>query len=524
MRKLSLNSYLAKIDLPLLIFIILFFNVKFVVKVVAIILIFFFYRNLKFGHSWRQSRLPLFYLLIILIEVVKYPLITADFQYKYLLMFCFGLLQWGLCLLAIHYVKLSLEKSGPQKIHNTLKTFYALNFLVSMFFLALLLIHPSWLTFWGHGSDVTIHSPSAGDTILGITMDTSTVNATINTFGLVYFLYKREYLFAFLCLSVVVLCTSNVTFLFALLGLGLMVLTVRSWKLRWHTLVAAILLVLLYFTVSESNRTYIRNYFIQLYVLNKSPEYVAKTDTMTVIDTSTNTTLRKPVVVSSKLPDTAYKFDNARLRKAIDHLIEIPNPSADDVRDSTKYVSYTETDYRSRPGKFLSFLQTFLYLKHDIRHCLFGSGVGRFSSKLAFRSSGVSVLGTYPRKYTYVAPEFKYNHLKTFLFYYNAEASQHSVMNYPFSVYNQVFGEYGLIGVLLFIIFYLGYFLARYRQLTYGRYMIVLLFCFFLMEYWFEMFSLIVLFELFLFLNMAEKKAHEKQDVEMRGEKLFRKV
>jgi len=441
-----------------------------------------------------------------------------------LLMFFFGLLQWGLCLVAIHYIKLSVEKSGPQKIHNTLKAFYTANFLVSMFFLALLLFHPSWLTFWGHGSDVTIHSPSAGDTILGITMDTSTVNATINTFGLVYFLYKRDYLFALLCLCIVVLCTSNVTFLFALLGLGLMVLTVRSWKLRWHTFFAGILLVLLYFTVSESNRTYIRNYFIQLYVLNKSPEYVAKTDTMTVIDTNTRSTVRKPVVVSSKLPDTAYKFDNARLRKAIDHLTEIPKLSGDEVTDSTKYVSYTETDYRSRPGKFLSSLQTFLYLKQDIRHCLFGSGVGRFSSKLAFRASGVSVLGTYPRKYAYVAPEFKYNHLKTFLFYYNAEASQHSVMNYPFSVYNQLFGEYGLLGVLLFIIFYLGYFLARYRQLTYGRYMIILLFCFFLMEYWFEMFSLIVLFELFLFLNIAEKNGHNRQVAEMTDEKLSKKV
>ena len=71
MKKLSLTSYLAKIDLPLLVFLILFFNVKFVVKVVAIILFSLFYRDLKFGLSWKGSRLPLFYLFIIGLEIAS---------------------------------------------------------------------------------------------------------------------------------------------------------------------------------------------------------------------------------------------------------------------------------------------------------------------------------------------------------------------------------------------------------------------------------------------------------------------
>jgi len=87
-------------------------------------------------------------------------------------------------------------------------------------------------------------------------------------------------------------------------------------------------------------------------------------------------------------------------------------------------------------------------------------------------------------------------------------------MNYPFSVYNQVLGEYGLIGVLLFVLFYLGFFLKRYKKITYGRYMIILLFCFFFMEYWFEMFSLIVLFELYLFLNISEQSKQQVKKIE----------
>jgi hypothetical protein len=71
-------------------------------------------------------------------------------------------------------------------------------------------------------------------------------------------------------------------------------------------------------------------------------------------------------------------------------------------------------------------------------------------------------------------------------------------------VYNQVLGEYGITGAILFIVFYLGYFVSKYRRLSYGRYLIIILLGFFLMEYWFESLSLIVIFELFMLLNIKE--------------------
>ena len=70
--------------------------------------------------------------------------------------------------------------------------------------------------------------------------------------------------------------------------------------------------------------------------------------------------------------------------------------------------------------------------------------------------------------------------------------------------YNQILGEYGLTGALLFAVFYLGYFLKHLRRLSYGRFMLIALMGFFLMDYWFESFSLVVIFELFLLLNMKE--------------------
>ncbi|HEX4849261.1 MAG TPA: hypothetical protein VFV08_00580, partial [Puia sp.] len=117
-----------------------------------------------------------------------------------------------------------------------------------------------------------------------------------------------------------------------------------------------------------------------------------------------------------------------------------------------------------------------------------------------------NALGSYPKKYVYASPEFIHNHLITYLYYYEAEASKHSVLNYPFSVYNQIFGEYGLIGAVLFGLFYIGFYLKRFRLVTYGKYLILMMLAFFVTEYWFEFFSLVVLFELFIFLNLKENQ------------------
>jgi hypothetical protein len=199
--------------------------------------------------------------------------------------------------------------------------------------------------------------------------------------------------------------------------------------------------------------------------------------------------------------DSLYSFSDKKLGDAILNLISVKDIKQD---DKTGYIYISDEAYDSKPGKFISFVQTFFYLKHSIRHLLFGSGIGNFSSKLAFRASGVNALGSYPQKYVYASPEFEHNHLYTFLFYHSEDASKHSVLNYPFSVYNQIFGEYGLLGALLFAVFYLGYFVSRYRRFSYGKYLLIIMLAFFITEYWFEFFSLIVIFELFMLLNLKE--------------------
>lgn len=517
--KKSLPVDLSKraIDLPLLVFLILFLDVKFVVKIVGIIFILLWDRDLKLGLSFKRSKLPLFYALVIGIEIIKYLFITRNYGFHYLLVFGMGILQWGLSLLAIHTVRLHTDRETTDRTCNTIKIFYLLNFLVSLFFLTLLIVHPTSLTYWGQGIDISITHPSAGDAILGISFDTSTANATICCMGLIFFLYKQDNFFTAICGITILLCTSNTTFIFTLVVLVAMILTVRQKNLRLRCVVTLISFVVLYPMMSAKNRTYIHDYFVQLYVLNKDTAFASRSaGAATVARDSSGKPMaeRQP----SRVDPEDFKVHKGDLKKALGNLLSVHEKPAvkasvrqiksleNDVADSSIYPSFPREAYMSKPGKFISFVQTCYYLHMTPKHLLFGAGIGNFSSKLAFRVAGTNVQGSYPKRYTYISPEFRYNHLKTYLTYANMDASRHSVLNFPFSVYNQILGEYGLIGLLLFVLTYLGFFVRRYKSLTYGRYMLMALMLFFFMEYWFELYSLVVIFELFMFLNLRESR------------------
>ena len=106
------------------------------------------------------------------------------------------------------------------------------------------------------------------------------------------------------------------------------------------------------------------------------------------------------------------------------------------------------------------------------------------------------------------------NHLDLYLNYFSKSAGFHSLINSPFSVYDQMLSEYGLLGFLALIIGYFGFFIKDYRKLTYGIPLLILLGGIFFIEYWFEQLSIIVFFELLLFLDIKENQEklvlHEK--------------
>src|SRR3979411_1049531 len=101
---LNLKRLKSLLDLKLLLFLILFLNVKLAVKIPAIILIYLLQFNFKFGFSFKNSRLPLFYPLIIIIGLIDYLIIGGYTNTNYTVMALTGISFWVACILAIHQV------------------------------------------------------------------------------------------------------------------------------------------------------------------------------------------------------------------------------------------------------------------------------------------------------------------------------------------------------------------------------------------------------------------------------------
>jgi hypothetical protein len=159
------------------------------------------------------------------------------------------------------------------------------------------------------------------------------------------------------------------------------------------------------------------------------------------------------------------------------------------------------------PGKVVGLMQTASFFGHHPAKVLTGDGVGNFSSKLAFRVSGLGFAGGYPQKLVYISPGFLSNHLDIYLNFFSKKTDYHSLTNIPDSVYDQLLAEYGLLGLFAFLIWYLGYFLKHYKILTYGLPMLLMMMALLFIEYWFEQLSILVFFELLLLLNIKENSS-----------------
>src|ERR1700744_503729 len=126
-------------DWKLLLFLVLFLNVKLAVKIPAIALICLLQFNFKFGFRFKNSRLPLFYLLAIAIAVLNWLISTNYFNLNYNIVLLTGIGFWALCILAIHQIKLFVEQGEVETIHRTIIIFFILNAAISFCNLAIII-------------------------------------------------------------------------------------------------------------------------------------------------------------------------------------------------------------------------------------------------------------------------------------------------------------------------------------------------------------------------------------------------
>ena len=207
----NIRGSFKSIDWNILIFLLLFLNVKLVVKAAAIILIFLLQFNFKFGFRFRNPRLPLFYLVVIAIGIFNW-LVTAGFTSpRYNLVFVTGICFWLFSILAMHQVKLSVERHDPFVIHNTIRLFFIINAIASLAMLMIIVYKTGAINPYLYQGEYQKYFIGTGDYIKGISFDTSTTNSVLNAFGVIYFLNRKKAAMTLLCMVILLLTGSNIT-------------------------------------------------------------------------------------------------------------------------------------------------------------------------------------------------------------------------------------------------------------------------------------------------------------------------
>lgn len=522
----DIQSALKKIDWNLLIFLILFLNVKLVVKLAAILFIFLFQFNFKFGFRSQHSRLPLFYPIIILIGLFNWVFKLGFSDVNYNITSIVGICFWILCLLAIHQVKLIVEKRTVQVIHQTIVAFFILNAIISIAVYIILAFKTGAINLYLYQGEYQKYFIGTGDYIKGIPFDTSTTNAVLNAFGVIYFLSRKNAPMMMLCMGVLLFTGSNITNL--LLGVSLLFIFIFRSDRDTKSLIAICSLLLIVFLtkVSPQNNQYVTNLFEE--TLGTQNKHVGQISTLPVWQRPDSTLTRderkqkiaflyldslsalkrsiakpvayhtRPMIPEPDINTELYQHKSFETPVKKNMTQSIKNHS-DDLP-----ISSGEITPPKLPGKIIALQQTIQYFKQNPFEIITGTGIGNFSSKLAFKTTGLNIAGHYPQRFIYRNEAFVKNHLDLYLYFFTQDDGSHSIINNPNSVYDQLISEYGVLGLLAFFIFYIGFFTRNKKYLTYGIPLLLLLSGLFFVDYWFEQLSVVVFFELLMFLNIKK--------------------
>jgi hypothetical protein len=176
--------------------------------------------------------------------------------------------------------------------------------------------------------------------------------------------------------------------------------------------------------------------------------------------------------------------------------------SPNNITYVSRYINRIIENDENVPFKIKSFRETIEYSTSSFKNFAFGAGAGNFSSRSAFISSG-DYVNWYPNSLIYSHKDFQDNHLAIWNYdFRNPWDNNNNTANQPFSVYNQIIGEYGFVGILIFLFFYIGFIVRKWKKLTFSKFLIISLMFYFVLDYWFEYFSVIIIFELLLLLDI----------------------
>lgn len=526
----------AGTDWGLLLFLLLFLNVKMLVKLVGFVWI------LLYGYSRKRKIIPkiqgpvMFYAGMIAIGVLNFFVWQLYTKPHYPLLLLVGAGCWLMSLLVYGQLQQVVQHTALEKIHRTLLLFFILNAAVSFGQLFLIMLETGEWNPYRYQGNYQKYFISTGDYIRGISFDTSTTNALLNAFAVVYFLLRKQMGFALFCMAALLLTCSNFTNLLILLCL-LVLFVWRSNRNQRSVIMAAIMMLVLFMVkISPQNNSYV------LALTEKSigrsdtsrpkpnlapvpltqqpdsilsPEEKKKKKIMQWLDSMEavkqlsmhqqernhiKDTLR-PLVpkVNIHAPEYQHRPDTSAARlQAMNYLQNLQQ------QGHVQLISDTPTRRKLVPGKLIAYRQLAKYMQQHPAKMITGAGMGNFSSKLAFRATGLQIAGGYPASLRYVNPDFETNHLEVYLLFFGKDSGYHSMAHSPNSFYGQLLGEYGLFGVLLFVLVYVRWCVQKWRNLSYAIPLLFLMAGALATEYWFEQLSIVIVFELMLLLNRKE--------------------
>lgn len=538
----DLKKKARQLSWPLLIFLILVLNVKLVVKVAAVLLVCLYnWREFSVKKFLSQQYLW-FYLGLVGIGIINLLLQYRTLTNNYLLTAFMGLSFWLMSAVIAYNLHMMIQKEESRKIYNTLTVFFVIHIALIFFNLLQIMIETGSINPYTYKGMNQKYYISTGDFITGINFDAPVTTAFVCAFSLLYFLYRRQFLLSVAAMASLLVMASN----FAnLILLGVFAFAFVFWSDRIQKslmLVYMVMLVIFMARISPQNNEHVGRIFYQvinkpydlppekvipLEQLKKEPDSVLsfedrrKKYAQNFIDSVNGIRLgpdyKEPqnileaqaaVISKPKIDSSFYRFQESSIvEEKINQYTNFLNQMYDSaIKDSLlKLYNWKST------GKWIAVKQLADFFKQHPKKLLTGTGIGNFSSRLAFKATLLNIAGRYPAQWKYVSPDFFNNHLFLYLYYHSKNQSEHEASNTPDAVYFQVAGEYGIIGILILLLFYFGYFARHINKKSFGLPLLFLLAGAFFAEYWFEQFSIVILFELLFFSDIKDMRREEQE-------------
>jgi hypothetical protein len=519
------------VDWDLLVLLLFFLNVKLVVKLAALAFVLIRRRHWSFRFSIKPPGIPLFYPLMIGIAVMNLLFYGLYRDANYLVLLAAGIGSWLLCMVAFQQTAFLINQQETAKLHATIGLFFLLNAGASFANLLSIVWETGAFNPYRYQGNYQKYFIGTGDYIRGISFNTSTTNAILNAFAIVYFLNRKRIMMSLLCMVVLLLTYSNFANLLVIAALLWMFIFMSDRNQKTIIVVQFALLVVFMTNISPQNNKYaadaMSSFFrsktenqkpVKFIPIEQRPDSVLNRDekkykiahlwldSMNRVRTAMLEEKEqvKPEIPKANIhaPEYQHRQDSSETRmKAIAYLADLKRNEGAQL-DTSILQSKT-------PGKLIAFRQLLDWSKTHTGKIMTGNGLGNFSSKIAFRAAGIKTSGGYPDRFHYLHDDFRNGALFVYLDYASRDSKYHSVTNLPYSFYTQLPGEYGIAGFVCFLLFYLGYFFRGSQRNSYAIPVMLIMVAAFAVDYWFEQLSVVIVFEIFMLLDLKEKRENK---------------